>query len=145
LARTLDHKESSVTRTAVNVDGVGRLSAFSHAVVAGDHIYVAGTLGTDGDALVPGGVGPETTQILRNFERILAGVRATLDDVVKCGVFLTDMSTFGEMNDAYTAVFGLENPPARITVGCSGLAIGAGVEIDCVAYRPAGNGRSPSQ
>jgi 2-iminobutanoate/2-iminopropanoate deaminase len=135
LAPTFDSKETSVSRTTVNVEGVGRLPAFSQAVVAGDQIYVAGTLGTDGEELVPGGVGPETTQILKNIEQILAGCGATLDDVVKCGVFLTDMSTFGEMNDAYTAVFGLDNPPARITVGCSGLAIGAGVEIDCVAYR----------
>jgi 2-iminobutanoate/2-iminopropanoate deaminase len=131
-----------VTRTTVNVEGVGRLPAFSQAVIAGDQIYVAGTLGTDGEELMPGGVGPETTQILKNIEQILAGCGATLDDVVKCGVFLTDMGTFGEMNDAYVAVFGLDNPPARITVGCSGLAIGAGVEIDCIAYRP---GRSPSQ
>ena len=123
-----------MTRSTVNVEGVGRLPAFSQAVIAGDQIYVAGTLGTDGDALVPGGVGPETTQILKNIERILAGCGATLADVVKCAVFLTDMSTFGEMNDAYVAVFGQDNPPARITVGCSGLAIGAGVEIDCVAY-----------
>jgi len=134
-----------VTRTATNVDGVGRLPAFSHAVEAGDQVYVAGTLGTDGDSLVPGGVGPETAQILKNIERILAGCGATLGHVVKMNVFLTDMSTFDEMNEAYMAVFGLDDPPARITVGCNGLAIGAGVEIDCVAYRPAGSGGSPSQ
>jgi 2-iminobutanoate/2-iminopropanoate deaminase len=134
----LDSKESSVTRNAVNVDGVGRLPAFSHAVVAGDQIYVAGTLGTEGEGgLVAGGVGAETSQILKNIEQILAGCGAALDDVVKVSVFLTDMNTFAEMNEAYTAVFGLESPPVRITVGCSGLAIGAGVEIDCIAYRPA--------
>jgi 2-iminobutanoate/2-iminopropanoate deaminase len=135
IGATFDSKERPVTRTTVNVEDVGRLPAFSQAVIAGDQIYVAGTLGTDGEELVSGGVGPETTQILKNIERILAGCCATLHDVVKCGVFLTDMSTFGEMNDAYVAVFGLDNPPARITVGCSGLAIGAGVEIDCVAHR----------
>ena len=54
---------------------------------------------------------------------------------MKVNVFLTDLSTFGEMNEAYLAVLG-DDPPARITVGCSALALGAAVEIDCVAYRP---------
>ena len=121
----------------VKVDNVGRLPAFSHAVVAGDHIYVAGTLGSaEGETtLVPGGVGAETTAALQNIERILAGCGATLADVVKVNVFLTDMSTFPQMNEAYTTVFGLDSPPARITVGCAALALDAGVEIDCVAVK----------
>jgi 2-iminobutanoate/2-iminopropanoate deaminase len=121
----------------VNVEGVARLPAFSHAVVSGDQIYVAGTLGAaDGDlALVDGGVREQTAQALRLIERILAECGATLDDVVKVNVYLTDMDSFGEMNDAYTTVFG-DDPPARITVGCSALALGAAVEIDCVALRP---------
>ena len=61
---------------------------------------------------------------------------ATFQNVVKMNVFLTDMSTFAEMNQAYMEVLG-SGPPARITVGCDELALGAAVEIDCVAYKPA--------
>jgi 2-iminobutanoate/2-iminopropanoate deaminase len=55
--------------------------------------------------------------------------------VVKVNVFLADMSTFAEMNEAYLSVMG-DEPPARITVGRAELALGAAVEIDCVAYKP---------
>ena len=117
----------------VNVEGVPRLPAFSHAVQVGDQVYVAGTLGTDADLkLVDGGVRGQTLQALAYIKRILEECGASLDDVVKVNVYLTDMNSFGEMNEAYMSVFG-GDPPARITVGCSALALGAGVEIDCVA------------
>ena len=119
----------------VIVEGLSRLPAFSHATVAGDFIYVAGTLGTTNTRgeLASGGTGPETTQTLRNIEKILEACDATLGDLVKVNVFLADMATFGEMNSAYTALIG-EDPPARITVGRAALALGAAVEIDAVAY-----------
>jgi 2-iminobutanoate/2-iminopropanoate deaminase len=121
----------------VNVDGLARLPAFCHAVVAGDFIYVSGTLGVKPNSmdLVQGGTGQETTQTLRNIETILKACGASLDDVVKVDVFLEDMGMFGEMNEAYLAVMG-SNPPARITVGRAELALGAAVEIDCIAYKP---------
>jgi len=116
----------------VNVEGVPRLPAFSHAVQVDDHIYVAGTLGTDADFNLADGVHGQTLQALEYIKRILEECGASLDDVVKVNVYLTDMSTFEEMNDAYVGVFG-DRVPARITVGCSALALGAGVEIDCLA------------
>jgi reactive intermediate/imine deaminase len=121
----------------VNVEGLGRLPAFCHAVVAGDLIFVSGTLGTKpgGFELVPGGMGPETRQTLENVRSVLGGVGATFDDVVKMSVFITDMGEFAKMNEAYLEFFGA-NPPARITVGCSALALGAKVEIDCIARNP---------
>ena len=121
----------------VNVDGLARLPAFCHAVVAGDFIYVAGTLGVKPNSmdLVEGGTGPETTQTLRNIELILKACGASLDDVAKVDVFLEDMGMFAEMNEAYLAVMG-SDPPARITVGRAELALGAAVEIDCIAYKP---------
>ena len=121
----------------VNVDGLARLPAFCHAVVAGDFIYVSGTLGVKPNSmdLVQGGTGQETTQTLRNIETVLKACGASLDDVVKVDVFLEDMGMFAEMNEAYLAVMG-SNPPARITVGRAALALGAAVEIDCIAYKP---------
>lgn len=120
----------------VNVEGLGRLPQFSHAAMAGDTIYVSGTLGTapGGLALVEGGVGPETTQVLRNLEAILDACGASLADVVKINVALVDMAQFGTMNEAYGEVF-TDAPPARITVGVRALALGAAVEMDCVAHR----------
>lgn len=120
----------------VIVEGLARLPAFCHAVVAGDFIYVSGTLGTKSNslALVEGGIGPQTVQTLCNIELILQECGASLDDVIKMNVFVADISTFNEMNEAYLFVMG-ENPPARITVGRADLALGAAVEIDCVAYK----------
>ena len=122
----------------INAEGLGRLPAFSHATVAGDTVYVSGTLGTREGSfeLVEGGMAAETTQTLRNIERILAAAGASLEDVVKVNVFVTDMSQFADMNRAYLELFP-GDPPARITVGCAALALGALVEIDCVAYVPA--------
>lgn len=124
----------------VNVDGLGRLPAFCHASIAGDFIYVSGTLGVKPGTmdLVEGGTGPETTQTLRNIETILKACNASLDDVVKVNVFLSQMDKFGEMNTAYMDVMGA-TPPARITVGRAELALGAAVEIDCIAYKPRGS------
>lgn len=121
----------------VNAPGLAKLSAFSHAVIAGDFIYVSGTLGTTSNNmdLVPGGTGPETTQALRNVEQILAACGASLADLVKINVFLADISTFAAMNQAYLEVIGSE-PPARITVGRADLALGAAVELDAIAYKP---------
>ena len=87
--------------------------------------------------LAPGGVAGQTTQTLRNIETILQACGAGLDDLVKVNVFLADIDTFAEMNEAYLAVMGSE-PPAWITVGKTGLALVAAVEIDAIAYRPQG-------
>lgn len=117
--------------------GVGRLPAFSHATVTGDLIFVSGTLGTKPGTieLVGGSVGAQTTQTLANIEQILAAVGAGMNDIAKCNVYLTDMKNFGEMNEAYLKFFsGL--PPARTTVGAASLALGAAVEIECIAQRP---------
>lgn len=120
----------------VIVEGLARVPSFSHAVIAGDYVHVAGSLGTLGDTtdLVDGGTGPQTTQTIRNIEKILEATGLGLGDVVKMNVYLSDLSTFEEMNEAYMAAIG-ESPPARITVGGVDLALGAAVEIDCVAYR----------
>ncbi len=125
----------------INVEELGRLPAFSHAVATGDLLFVSGTLGTKpgGLELVSGGAGPETRQALRNIERILAARGAALGDVVKCTVFLADMGDYEAMNAAYLPFFG-SAPPARSTLGAAGLALGAAVEIECIASRPDAGG-----
>ena len=127
--------ESPIER--VVVEGLGRLPQFCHATIADGWIHISGTLGTQPGSmdLVPGGTGPQTTQTLRNMQVILEACGAGITDVVKMSVFLADMDTFPEMNEAYSTVMG-SDPPARITVGRAGLALGAAVEIEGVAYRP---------
>ncbi len=114
---------------------LGRLPAFSHAVRAGDTLYISGTLGTKENTfeLVSGGVAEETRQTLRNIGSILAAAGASFEDLVSLKVFLVDMEQFGAMNEAYLEFFPFE-PPARITVGCSALALGAAVEIEGIAW-----------
>ncbi len=119
------------------VDGMARLPSFSHAAIIGDTIYVSGTLGTAPDTmeLVPGGTGAQTRQTLDNIRTILEACGATMDDVAKVSVYLAEMATFTEMNQAYLEFFEKAGP-ARITVGGADLALGAAVEIDCIAERP---------
>ncbi|HEX4253722.1 MAG TPA: RidA family protein, partial [Streptosporangiaceae bacterium] len=87
----------SVVRKII-VPGVTRLPAFCHATVVGDQVFVSGTIGARAGALavVPGGIGAETTQTLRTMEKILAACGCGLGDVAKVNVFLTDMADFGE-------------------------------------------------
>lgn len=121
----------------VNVEGLARLAAFCHATIAGDYVYVSGTLGAMPGSmdLVEGGTGPETTRTLRNIQKILEACDCSLKDIIKVNVFLADIKTFPVMNEAYMKIMGAD-PPARITVGRTELALGAAVEIDCVAYKP---------
>jgi 2-iminobutanoate/2-iminopropanoate deaminase len=123
----------------VVVDGVPRLPAFSHAAVVGDQVLVSGILGTSGGGgleLAGGGVVAQTRQSLRTIETVLQACGARLTDVAKVNVYLTDMADFAAMNEVYVEVFGTDDPPARITIGCAGLALGAAVEIDCIAFLP---------
>jgi 2-iminobutanoate/2-iminopropanoate deaminase len=124
-----------MTWTRVNSPELEELPVFGHAAVAGDTIYVSGMLGLNdaADGLVEGGIGPETTQAFRHVERILAACDATLADVVKVSVYMTDLSEWGDMNAAYLEVFG-ERTPARIALGCASLLFDAKVEFDCVAF-----------
>ncbi len=110
---------------------------FSKAVRVGDTIYLSGELGIDPatNTCPPGGTGAQTTQIFKNIEATLDEFDADLSDIVKCSVFLGDMQNYGEMNAAYDAA--LPDPkPARSTFGAGGLALGAELEIECLAIRP---------
>jgi 2-iminobutanoate/2-iminopropanoate deaminase len=118
----------------VNVESVYRWPSFSHAVVADSRIYLSGMLGTVGPSLelADGGVAGQTHQALRNIEQVLAGCDAALEDLVKLTVYLNTMDAFLEMDRAYTEL--VTHQPARVTVGCAQLSLGAAVEIDAIAY-----------
>lgn len=110
--------------------------AFAHAAQAGGSLHVSGMLGLDDDfsKLVEGGVGPETTQAFKHVERILDYCGASIADIAKVTVYMTDLGEWEAMNEAYLAVFG-EKTPARTTIGCASLLFGARVEFECTAYR----------
>lgn len=122
----------------MTVPGLARLPSFCHAVIAGDLVFVSGTLGTAGEALVlvDGGVAAQTRQALLNIGTILDACGSGLAWLTKVDVFLADMAEYGAMNAAYLDVLG-GDPPARMTVGRAALALNAAVEITAVAYRPA--------
>lgn len=110
---------------------------FSQAVRVGETVWLSGVLGTRDGRLVAGGIGPETTQALQNMRAALERTGATLDDVVKCTVFLADMREWAAMNAAYVPFFP-RNRPARSAVAVAGLALDARVEVECMAMRGAG-------
>jgi reactive intermediate/imine deaminase len=113
----------------------GQALPFSPAIRAGDFVYVSGQVahGENGE-LVDGGIIPQTKQTIENLRRILEKAGCTLDDVIKCNVWLADARDFWSFNKVYAGYFP-NTPPARSTVQ-SPLMIDAKIEIDCVAYRP---------
>lgn len=107
---------------------------FSPAVRANGFLYLSGQIGTDSTgALVPGGIGPETRQTMLNIQEVLRRAGSSFDRVVKCTVFLADMREWPAMNEVYVTFFKPGRLPARSAMGASGLALGARVEIECVA------------
>ena len=108
---------------------------FSEAVRAGDMLYLSGQLGTDSTGkLVPGGIVPETRQALNNIAAALTRHGSSLDRVVKCTVMLADVREWGAMNEVYVTFFG-SHRPARSAFGTGGLALGARLELECMAVR----------
>ena len=111
---------------------------YSHAVRAGDFIFVSGqaALNPTTNKSEPGTVTEETHQTIKNVQSILKAAGSDLSDVVKCSVFLADIRDFAEMNQVYEEYFG-QAKPARTTVNALLPAQGLKVEIDCIAYKPA--------
>ena len=110
---------------------------YSHAVKAGGFIYVSGQACLDPktNTFVTGTVAEETRRTIENIEAILKSAGASLAEVIKCSVFLSDIRDFAEMNEVYNEYFG-QAKPARTTVQATLPGKGIKVEIDCVAYKP---------
>lgn len=106
----------------------------SGAVRVGRTLYLSGQLGLSGER----GIEPETRGAMENIKRILEANGATMDDVVKCTVFLADFAEWGAMNGVYTTYFE-KHRPARSAVAVSGMAANARVEIECMAVIGARN------
>jgi len=106
---------------------------FSEAVRVGDMLYLSGQIGIDDSRkLVSGGITAETRQVMENIKSVLELYGSSLDHVVKITVMMADMSEWSEMNKVYITYFS-KNLPARSAFGTTGLALGARVEIECLA------------
>jgi 2-iminobutanoate/2-iminopropanoate deaminase len=110
---------------------------YTPALRAGDFVYVSGQGPIDpvSDKLAVGDVEFQTRLTLSNIQRILEAAGVGITDVVKCSVFLRDISEFHNMNRAYAAFFG-DHKPARTTIEAKFHQAEMLVEIDCVAYKP---------
>lgn len=106
---------------------------YAQGVVAGGFLFTAGQLAFDPATmkLVEGDIGVQTRRVLDNLEAVLRGAGATLQDVVRAGVYLVDLADFAKMNEVFAARFG-SHRPARSTIGVAALPAGARVEIDLV-------------
>lgn len=115
--------------TSENLKGL----PFSAAVRVGKMLYLSGQIGTDSSGkLVPGGILAETHQAMENIKAVLEQYGSSLDRVVKATVMLADMNEWAEMNKIYITYFE-KHLPARSALGANGLAMGARVEIECIA------------
>ena len=109
---------------------------YSSVVRAGGFVFVSavGAIGED-DKLSPGDIQQQTRITLLNLQKLLADAGATLEDVVKCSVFLRDVKEFPLMNEVYAEFFGAIKP-ARTTVEAAFFQADMRVMLDCVAYKP---------
>jgi reactive intermediate/imine deaminase len=112
---------------------------FADAVRIGDLIILSGMVGNRPGTLelVPGGMEAEARQALENVRTVLAAAGASPTDVVKCMVMLDDIGQWGAFNQVYTEFF-QGHRPARSAFGAEGLALGAALELECMALAPAG-------
>ncbi len=108
---------------------------FSEAVQVGNLLFTSGNLGRDPETrqLPEGGIAAETKQCLENIKTVLEKYGSSMDEVVKVTVMLADIDEWASMNEVYVTFFP-NNKPARSAFGGNGLAGGARVEIECIAY-----------
>lgn len=123
-------------RKSFSPEGAVAVGPYSHAVEAGEFLYLSGQTPLDPATgkLVADDVALQTRQCFKNLFAVLAAADMTQAHVVKVNVFLTDMADFARMNEVYREQF--ESPyPARSTIGVAALPLGARVEIEMVARK----------
>ena len=116
------------------------VAPFSHAVESEGWVILTGQMPTDPgapDDPLPEGVAAQTTRVMQNLEVVLAELDLDLSHVLQCRCYLTEFERdYAAFNDTYKSFFPADRLPARTTIGVTALAVGALVEIDCVAKRP---------
>mgnify|MGYP005672584093 FL=1 len=113
-----------------------KVAPFSHAVRAGDYLFVTGqmpTIRNDNTKLVDGGIEAQTHQVMKNLLEVLNAAGSSLEKVIFARVYLVNFGDFDKMNSVYASYFATDKLPARTCIGVTGLAVGASVEIDFIA------------
>lgn len=121
-------------RQAVHAEGAAAVGPYSHAVRAGELLYLSGQTPLDSATgkLLEGGVQEQARQCFHNLFKVLEAARMGPGNVIKVNVFLTNMEDFAAMNEVYAKQF--DKPyPARTTIGVASLPLGARIEIEMVA------------
>jgi len=114
----------------------GQRLPFSSAVRAGDTVYLSGALGIDANGKLGDGVGAQAKLAMDNLAAGLKQAGLGWHDVAKCTVFLADMKDWPTFNQVYVTYFPDQKFPARSAFGANGLAMGALLEVECIAYDP---------
>jgi 2-iminobutanoate/2-iminopropanoate deaminase len=124
-------------QTIMASGGPSAAGPYSHAVKSAGLIFLSGQTPVDPDtrSLVEGDIGTQTRRCLDNLAIVAEAAGASLEDAVRCGIYVTDISTFADVNAAYGTYFG-DAPPARSTIGVAALPLGAEVEIDAILAVP---------
>jgi 2-iminobutanoate/2-iminopropanoate deaminase len=128
-----------MTRKIIEAPAAGKpVGPYSQAIVVGDWIFVSGEKGMDPTTglIVEGGIKAETRQTLKNIQTILEAAGASMEDVVRCVVYMADTEDFTGMNEAYAPFFP-KNPPVRSTVIVAELPLGLQILIEATAIRGA--------
>ena len=122
-------------RNGFNAPGAASVGSYSHVVAIDGFYYLSGQTPLDPptSALVVGTIADQTRQCFANLGAVLDAAGLTLDNVIKCNTYLTDMNDFAEYDAVYRSYF--EEPfPARTTVQVAGLPMGAQIEIEMIAH-----------
>ena len=117
-------------------EGPLKVGPFSHAVRAGDFLFITGqmpTLKNDSSKLVSSNIEEQTHQVMKNLIDVLKGSGSSIDKVIFSRVYLVNFADFDRMNKVYATYFDKNKLPARTCIGVTGLAVGALVEIDFIA------------
>ena len=112
----------------------GRRLPFSQAVRVGDTLYLSGQIGIAADGKLPAGIDAQARQAMDNIGGVLKARGLGWGDVVKCTVMLDNMADWPAFNSIYVTYFPDGKFPARSAFGADGLALGALLEVECIAY-----------
>ena len=112
---------------------------YNQAVMAGDTLYVSGQIALDAQSgeLYKGDLQEETRRVMENLKAVVEAAGLGMEQVIKCSIFIKDMSQFSVINEVYGAYFENDIAPARETVAVVELPKGANVEVSCIAYKKA--------
>ena len=109
---------------------------YSQAIQAGEFLFIAGQIPANpstGD-IIRGNIQSATKQVMENLKAIVEEAGYSMDDLVRCRVYLKNMDEFKQMNEVYGSFFG-EEPPARAAIEVARLPLDVDVEISAIAWK----------